>query len=90
MFFSSTEYGLYWRAQEEDTAEKLKKELQTKDETVKQLNSRLTCTENELHKRERDVDILRQSLKIMSSKKALQANKRKQVSYRNLYRKLRI
>lgn len=86
MFFSSTEYGLYWRAQEEDTAEKLKKELQTKDETVKQLNSRLTCTENELHKRERDVDILRQSLKIMS----LQANKRKQVSYRNLYRKLRI
>ncbi|KAF3457489.1 hypothetical protein FNV43_RR02147 [Rhamnella rubrinervis] len=66
------EDGLYWKAEEEDIAEELKAELQAKEETIKALESRLGSMENELYKKEREVDILRQSLKIMSSKKVIQ------------------
>ncbi|PON94900.1 golgin family A protein [Trema orientale] len=68
------EGGLYWRAEEEDLAEELKRELQAKEETIKELKSRLTSMEQEMYKRDREVDILRQSLRIMSSKKVLQTN----------------
>lgn len=70
------EDGLYWKAEEEeDIAEELKAELQGKEETIKALESRLGSMENELYKKEREVDILRQSLKIMSSKKVMQESK---------------
>ncbi|XP_024031303.1 uncharacterized protein PF11_0207 [Morus notabilis] len=67
------EGGLYWKAEEEDMAEELKRELQAKEETIKDLKSRLACMERELYKKDREVDILRQSLRIMSSKKVLHA-----------------
>lgn len=66
---------MYWRAEEEDIAEKLNKELQIKEETIKSLNSRLASIENELNKRDREVDILRQSLKIVCNKKVLKTKK---------------
>lgn len=65
------EDGLYWKAEEEDITEELKAELQIKEETIKALESRLGSMENELYKKEREVDILRQSLKIMTSKKVI-------------------
>ena len=69
------EGGLYWRAEEEDIAEELKRELQAKEETIKELKSRLASMEQEMYKRDREADILRQSLRIMSSKKVIQTNK---------------
>ncbi|KAL5542468.1 hypothetical protein UlMin_010178 [Ulmus minor] len=66
------EDGLYWRAEEEDMAEELKKELQAKDETIRELKSKLASMDQERYKRDREVDILRQSLRIMTSKKVLQ------------------
>ena len=66
---------MYWRAEEEDIAEELKRELQAKEETIKELKSRLASMEQEMYKRDREADILRQSLRIMSSKKVIQTNK---------------
>ncbi|KAJ7979749.1 golgin subfamily A member 6-like protein 6 [Quillaja saponaria] len=63
--------GLYWRAEEADTdMEKLKKELQEKEEIVKALQNQLASMEQEKNKKEREFDILRQSLRIMSNKKS--------------------
>ncbi|KAH7691622.1 Serine-tRNA synthetase type1 N-terminal protein [Dioscorea alata] len=45
--------------------EELQKELKAKEETVQALTSRLAAMENENIKKERDIDILRQSLKIL-------------------------
>ncbi|GMN32512.1 hypothetical protein TIFTF001_048182 [Ficus carica] len=67
------EGGLYWRAEEEDMAEELKREVQVKEETIKELKSRLASMEQELRNKDREVDILRQSLRIMTSRKVLQA-----------------
>ncbi|XP_015887561.1 uncharacterized protein LOC107422608 isoform X2 [Ziziphus jujuba] len=64
--------GLYWKEEEEDIAEELKAELQAKEETIKALESKLGSMENELYNKEREVDILRQSLRIMTSKKVIQ------------------
>ncbi|XP_062108995.1 uncharacterized protein LOC133819705 [Humulus lupulus] len=69
------EGGLYWRAEEEDMAEELKRELQAKEETINELKSKLVSMEQEMYKRDREVDILRQSLRIMTSKKVVQINK---------------
>ncbi|KAM6565542.1 hypothetical protein CsatA_024670 [Cannabis sativa] len=70
------EGGLYWRAEEEDIAEELKREVQAKEETIKELKSKLVSMEQEMYKRDREVDILRQSLRIMTSKKVVQTNKK--------------
>ncbi|KAL7251329.1 hypothetical protein ACSBR1_013210 [Camellia fascicularis] len=60
---------LYWREEEEDLMEKLQRELKIKEETIELLKGRLALMEQEESNREREVDILRQSLKIMSYKK---------------------
>ena len=69
--FYCAEGGLYWRAEEEDIAEEQKKKLKAKEETIKELRSKLASMEQEMVKKDREVDILRQSLRIMSSKKVL-------------------
>uniref|UniRef100_A0A5B7BHP3 Uncharacterized protein n=1 Tax=Davidia involucrata TaxID=16924 RepID=A0A5B7BHP3_DAVIN len=57
---------LYWRAEEEDLIDELHKEMKAKEETIELLEGRLASMEQEGSKREREVDILRQSLRIMS------------------------
>ncbi|KAL3577957.1 hypothetical protein D5086_019461 [Populus alba] len=61
--------GLYRRA-EEEMIEELKMEVKAKEGCIKELKARLVFVENEEYSRAREVDILRQSLKIMSSRKA--------------------
>jgi len=63
--------GLYWKAEENDIEmENLRKELQEKEETVKALKSQLLAMEKEKNKKEREFDLLRQSLRIMNGKKS--------------------
>lgn len=50
--------------------ENLQKELKSKRETIEVLKARLGSMEKEEAKRAREVDILRQSLRIISNKKA--------------------
>ncbi|XP_021806920.1 uncharacterized protein LOC110750852 [Prunus avium] len=69
------ENGLYWRAEEEDTVEELKRDIKAKEEMIAGLKSRIVSMEHEQYKKEREIDILRQSLRIMSSKKTLQVTK---------------
>lgn len=61
--------GLYWRAEEEEMIEELRMEVKAKEETIEELKARLASTEREEYKRAREVDILRQSLRIVSSSK---------------------
>ncbi|XP_042513604.1 uncharacterized protein LOC122088404 [Macadamia integrifolia] len=60
--------GLYLR-EEEDTIRVLKTELKGKEETIQDLKARVAVMEKEGIKKEREIDILRQSLRIMSSKR---------------------
>ncbi|KAK9287674.1 hypothetical protein L1049_016112 [Liquidambar formosana] len=66
---------LYWKAEEEDAVEELQRELKAKEETIELLKAQLASKEKEEYKREREVDILRQSLRIMSNKKATSITK---------------
>lgn len=59
--------GLYWGANEKTEA--LKTELQAKEETIEALKEQVVSMEHEKYKRDREIDILRQSLRIMTSKK---------------------
>ncbi|XP_043703686.1 uncharacterized protein LOC122653809 [Telopea speciosissima] len=59
---------LYW-GEEQNTIEALKRELNGKEETVQDLKAKIATMEKEGVKKEREVDILRQSLRILSSKK---------------------
>lgn len=62
--------GLYWKAEENDIQmENLKWELQDKEETIKSLKAQLASMEQEKNKKEREFDLLRQSLRIMNGKK---------------------
>lgn len=63
--------GLYCRAEEDMIVEELKRELKAKEEIIARLNSKIASMENEQYKREREIDILRQSLRIMSCKKTV-------------------
>lgn len=49
--------------------EELQRELNAKEETIKELKAKVASMEHEEYKKEREIDILRQSLRIMSSKK---------------------
>ncbi|KAA8527841.1 hypothetical protein F0562_035290 [Nyssa sinensis] len=60
---------LYWRAEEEDLIDELHRELKAKEETIELLEARLASMEQEGSKRETEVDILRQSLRIMGHNK---------------------
>ncbi|XP_077210382.1 uncharacterized protein LOC143845861 [Tasmannia lanceolata] len=60
---------LWWGTEDEYMMEGLHKELKAKEATVVALKEQLLAMEKEGAKREREVDILRQSLRIMSSTK---------------------
>ena len=63
--------GLYWKAEEKDIQmENLKRELQDKEEIIKALKAQLASMEQEKYKKEREFDLLRQSLRIMNGKKS--------------------
>lgn len=57
---------LWWGA-EDVVIQKLKEELKAKEETVEALQAQISAMEDVVAKREREVDILRQSLRIMSN-----------------------
>lgn len=62
--------GLYWKAEEKDIQiENLKRELQEKEESIKALKAQLVSVEKERYKKEREFDLLKQSLRIMNGKK---------------------
>ncbi|GKV19500.1 hypothetical protein SLEP1_g29753 [Rubroshorea leprosula] len=61
--------ALYWRAEGKEVVEELKREVKSKEETIEALEVRLASMEREGYERKREIDILRQSLRIMSSKK---------------------
>ncbi|KAJ1401696.1 hypothetical protein SESBI_28590 [Sesbania bispinosa] len=71
--------GLYWKAEENDIQmENLRKEVQEKEETIKVLKAQLVSLEKEKYKKEREFDLLRQSLRIMNGKKnSIQTKKSK-------------
>ncbi|XP_016476070.1 uncharacterized protein LOC107797676 [Nicotiana tabacum] len=60
--------GLCWKIEQMELIEELHKELKEKEETIELLKQRISLMEQQELKREREVDILRQSLKIMSYK----------------------
>ncbi|KAK0607255.1 hypothetical protein LWI29_012192 [Acer saccharum] len=67
---------VYRRAEEEETIQELRMEVKEKEESMEALKAQLASTEQEVYRRERDIDILRQSLKIMSyDKKPSRASK---------------
>ncbi|XVF29234.1 hypothetical protein REPUB_Repub15cG0103500 [Reevesia pubescens] len=61
--------ALYWKAEEEETIEELKKEVRSKEETIEALKNRIASMEREGYEQEREMDILRQSLRILGAKK---------------------
>ncbi|MCD7469625.1 hypothetical protein HAX54_008767 [Datura stramonium] len=58
--------GLYWKTEQVELLEKLHRELKEKEEKIALLKEEIASKEQQELKREREVDILRQSLKIMS------------------------
>ncbi|KAF7837385.1 golgin subfamily A member 6-like protein 6 [Senna tora] len=59
--------GLLWKAEEyEIQMENMKRELQEKEETINALKAQLASMENQKNKKEREFDMLKQSLRIMS------------------------
>ncbi|KZV15260.1 centrosomal protein of 290 kDa-like [Dorcoceras hygrometricum] len=64
----------------EEVLEEQKKELKTKEESIESLQAKLASMEDQEIKRQREVDILRQSLRIMSHGKKLN-NKIGQTGY---------
>ncbi|KAL3506295.1 hypothetical protein ACH5RR_031677 [Cinchona calisaya] len=57
--------GLCWKAEAEDMLEELQKELINKGKTIELLEALIASMKQEESKRESEVDILRQSLRIM-------------------------
>ena len=62
--------GLYGKPEGEELIEELKMEVKAKEVCIDDLKARLASAKKEEYNRAREVDILRQSLKIMSSRKA--------------------
>lgn len=60
---------LCWRTEEVELLEDLHMELKAKEEAIAHLKEKIASMEKQEVKREREIDILRQSLKIMSYKK---------------------
>ena len=58
---------LYWRVEEEDFMEDVQREMKAKDETIQVLKAQIASMEDEEYKRKREIDILRQSLRIMTN-----------------------
>ncbi|MED6175454.1 hypothetical protein PIB30_078555 [Stylosanthes scabra] len=66
--------------------ESMKKELQDKEETIKDLRSQLGLLEQEKYKKEREFDLLRQSLRIMNGKKCSSVHKKEKIKKSRLGR----
>ncbi|XP_073119424.1 uncharacterized protein [Henckelia pumila] len=62
---------LCWDRKEEDIPEEHKKALKVKEERIESLEAKLASMEDQEIKKQREVDILRQSLRIMSHGKKL-------------------
>ncbi|KAK8518514.1 hypothetical protein V6N13_027982 [Hibiscus sabdariffa] len=60
--------AIYWKAEEEEMMEEMKKELKMKEETIEALRARIASMEKEGFERKREMDILKQSLRILDSK----------------------
>ncbi|KAE8728060.1 NADP-dependent alkenal double bond reductase P1-like [Hibiscus syriacus] len=60
--------AIYWKVEEEEMIEEMKKELKMKEETIKGLRGRIASMEKEGFERKREMDILKQSLRILDSK----------------------
>lgn len=58
-----------WKTEEEDMLMELNKELRSKEEKIEILQAKLISMEDQESRREREMDIFRQSLRIMSHKK---------------------
>lgn len=70
--------GLCWNGEgEEALLEELQKELTAKEETIKRLEGQLSLMKQQEAKREREVDILRQSLRIMCYNKKVTSLEKK-------------
>lgn len=63
------EERLCWRGKEEEILLELKEELRAKEEKIALLQAKLDSMKQQECKREREIDILRQSLRIMSHRK---------------------
>ncbi|KAK8599739.1 hypothetical protein V6N13_060437 [Hibiscus sabdariffa] len=59
---------VYWKTEEDEMMEEMKKELKNKEETIKALRARIASMEKEGFKRKREMDILKQSLRILDSR----------------------
>ncbi|XP_010263974.1 PREDICTED: uncharacterized protein LOC104602106 isoform X1 [Nelumbo nucifera] len=64
---------------EANMMEELKRELKAKEEVIQALKAKMAAMDKEGVKREREVDILRQSLRIMSNAKKLSNSKRRSI-----------
>lgn len=58
-----------WKTEEEQVILELKNELRSKEDRIELLQAKLASMEHQESKREREMDILRQSLRIMSHKR---------------------
>ena len=77
--------GLYWKAEEDEIQmENLKNELQEKEETIKALKFQLALTQHEKQGKEREFDLLRQSLRIINGKKNSSQTKDKEKPLKGL------
>lgn len=55
-----------WRVDEEEITDEIQREVKAKEEHIEILQSRLASMEQQESRREREMDILRQSLRIMT------------------------
>ncbi|KAE8717545.1 UPF0329 protein [Hibiscus syriacus] len=60
--------AIYWKVEEEDMIEEMKEELKIKEETIEAMRARIASMEKEGFERKREMDILKQSLRILDSK----------------------
>ncbi|KAI3430113.1 uncharacterized protein J3R85_008256 [Psidium guajava] len=65
---------LCWKPEGGQMVEELKRELRAREETIEALKSQLASLEQDKRKSERETDILRQSLRIMSNKSGAHTN----------------
>jgi septal ring factor EnvC (AmiA/AmiB activator) len=64
----------YWR-EEQGMIEELQKELKSKEEAIASLKEKIHIVEKEGMRKEREIDILRQSLRILNSGKRNRSKK---------------
>ncbi|CAI9776057.1 unnamed protein product [Fraxinus pennsylvanica] len=81
------EERLCWKGEEEEILLEMKEELRAKEEKIELLQAKLDSLQQKECKREREINILRQSLRIMSHrKKAIRAVHQGHNQYRSRHR----